>query len=109
MTATAREAVRRFLAEKREAQTRFLAQLVQTPSDNPPGDCRAHAERAASLLAELGLHAEKHPVPEAEARAHGMVSITNLILRRRIADAPSGAVPGPLVSPRRHSRGHARR
>ncbi|MEQ9609285.1 MAG: peptidase M20, partial [Kiloniellaceae bacterium] len=31
----------------RDAQTRFLAELVKVPSDNPPGDCRAHAERAA--------------------------------------------------------------
>ena len=35
------------LESEREAETRFLAELVKVPSDNPPGDCVAHAERAA--------------------------------------------------------------
>ena len=27
-------------------ETDFLAELVKVPSDNPPGDCAAHAARA---------------------------------------------------------------
>ncbi|MBV8184817.1 MAG: hypothetical protein JOY76_09030, partial [Hyphomicrobiales bacterium] len=32
---------------KRDEEIRFLAELVKVPSDNPPGDCQAHGERAA--------------------------------------------------------------
>jgi len=31
------------IAAETAARERFLAQLVQAPSDNPPGDCAAHA------------------------------------------------------------------
>jgi acetylornithine deacetylase/succinyl-diaminopimelate desuccinylase family protein len=77
------------------AQVRFLAALVQTPSDNPPGDCAPHAERAAVLLEELGFTVERHPVPLAEVRANGMRSATNLIVRRRFG-------PGPVVALNAH-------
>ena len=36
-------------------QVAFLAELVKVPSDNPPGDCRPHAEAAARLLEALGF------------------------------------------------------
>ena len=36
-------------------ETAFLAELVKVPSDNPPGDCAAHAARAKQLLEGLGL------------------------------------------------------
>ncbi len=42
----------------------FLAELVKVPSDNPPGDCVAHAARAAELLEQMGFEVERHPVPE---------------------------------------------
>ena len=41
----AHDAIAAFLARERDAQVRFLAELVKLPSDNPPGDCDAHAER----------------------------------------------------------------
>jgi succinyl-diaminopimelate desuccinylase len=65
-----------------DEQIRFLQALVQVPTDTPPGDNAPHAERTAALLAGFGFAAEKHPVPEAEVRAAGMQSITNLIVRR---------------------------
>ena len=37
----------RLSRQHRDAETRFLAELVKVPSDNPPGDCAAHAEAAA--------------------------------------------------------------
>jgi acetylornithine deacetylase/succinyl-diaminopimelate desuccinylase-like protein len=77
------------------AQVRFLAALVQMPSDNPPGDCAPHAERAAVLLEQLGFTVERHPVPAAEVRANGMRSATNLIVRRRFG-------PGPVVALNAH-------
>jgi acetylornithine deacetylase/succinyl-diaminopimelate desuccinylase-like protein len=77
------------------AQVRFLAALVKTPSDNPPGDCAPHAERAAVLLEELGFTVERHPVPLDLVRANGMRSATNLIVRRRFG-------PGPVVALNAH-------
>ncbi len=35
--------VAKWLRANREAQVDFLAELVKVPSDNPPGDCAAHA------------------------------------------------------------------
>ena len=63
-------------------ETRFLQALVQVPTDTPPGDNAPHAERTAELLTAMGLTAEKHGVPAAEVLAHGLQSITNLIVRR---------------------------
>jgi acetylornithine deacetylase/succinyl-diaminopimelate desuccinylase-like protein len=77
------EKIRAFLDAERQAQAAFLAELVKVPSDNPPGDCRRHAERAAELLEGLGLEVERHPVPEDQVRANGMISATNLVVRRR--------------------------
>ncbi|HSD44577.1 MAG TPA: M20/M25/M40 family metallo-hydrolase [Burkholderiales bacterium] len=83
---SARERIHAFLAAGRAAQTRFLAELVKTPSDNPPGDCRAHAEKAAQLLERAGFAVERHPVPDELVRTKGMISCTNLIIRERFAD-----------------------
>lgn len=96
MSADARRTIGDILAHRREAQTHFLAELVKVPSDNPPGDCRPHAERAAALLADLGFKVEQHPVPEAAVRAAGMISCTNLIVRERFAAG------GPVVALNAH-------
>lgn len=66
-----------------DAQVRFLQELVRVPTDTPPGNNAPHANRTALLLRDFGFDAQKHPVPEAEVRAQGMQSITNLIVRRR--------------------------
>jgi len=97
-----RRRIRAFLASQREAQTRFLAELVKLRSDNPPGDCGAHAERAAGLLGDLGFKVERHPVPEALVRANGMISCTNLVVRERFdAGGPTIAcnAHGDVVPP----------
>lgn len=66
-------------------QVRFLQTLVRVPTDTPIGDNAPHAEVTAGLLEGFGFVVERHAVPEAEVRAHGMVSVTNLIVRRRYA------------------------
>ncbi|HTR18314.1 MAG TPA: M20/M25/M40 family metallo-hydrolase [Acetobacteraceae bacterium] len=88
MTHASDQAIRAFLAAAQDRQRAFLAALVRTPSDNPPGDCAPHAARAATLLEELGFTVERHPVPEALVRAAGMVSATNLVIRHRFGDGP---------------------
>ena len=84
-----------------DEQTRFLAELVKVPSDNPPGDCAPHAARAAELLEALGFSVERHPVPEALARANGMISATNLVVRHRFGPGPTIALNahGDVVAP----------
>ncbi|MFM7507106.1 MAG: M20/M25/M40 family metallo-hydrolase [Rubrivivax sp.] len=66
-----------------DEQLRFLQELVRVPTDTPPGDNAPHAERTAELLAAMGYAAERHPVPADAVAQQGMVSITNLVVRRR--------------------------
>ena len=66
-----------------EEEVRFLQELVRVPTDTPPGNNAPHADRAATLLADMGLSTEKHPVPTHEVHAAGLESITNLLVRRR--------------------------
>ena len=65
-----------------DEEVRFLQALVQVPTDTPPGNNAPHAERTAELLKAFGFEAEKHAVPEWALKEYGMVSITNLIVRR---------------------------
>lgn len=88
MSDNARAAIRDFLARSQAAQTLFLAELVKTPSDNPPGDCAPHAARTAVLLEGLGLAVERHVVPDALVRKSGMLSVMNLVIRERFGDGP---------------------
>ena len=96
-----RQAVRDFLARSQAAAVDLLAELVKVPSDNPPGDCAPHAERAARLLEERGLAVERHPVPEPLVRANGMVSAVNLVVRERFGEGPVIALNahGDVVPP----------
>jgi acetylornithine deacetylase/succinyl-diaminopimelate desuccinylase-like protein len=101
MTTGAAQAIHRFLASRREAEVAFLAELVRVPSDNPPGDCTAHAERAAALLQNLGFTVERHQVPTEAAQAAGMIAATNLIARHRFGPGPTVALNahGDVVPP----------
>ena len=54
--ADAAPTIRGFLASHREDETRFLAELVKVPSDNPPGDCAAHADARGRAARRPGLH-----------------------------------------------------
>jgi succinyl-diaminopimelate desuccinylase len=65
-----------------DEQVAFLQELIRVPTDTPPGNNTPHAERAAELLANMGLSAEKYAVPEAEVHAAGLQSITNLLVTR---------------------------
>ena len=67
----------------RQEEIDFLGELVKVASDNPPGDCAPHAERAAALLEGLGFAVERHPVPQEAVKANGMISATNLMVRKR--------------------------
>ncbi|MGE3067158.1 MAG: M20/M25/M40 family metallo-hydrolase [Hyphomicrobiaceae bacterium] len=90
------------LIESRFAdEVAFLADLVEQPSDNPPGDCAAHAERAAVLLGALGFDVERHVVPTSIVQSHGMKSATNLVVRHRFGTGPVIALNahGDVVPP----------
>jgi succinyl-diaminopimelate desuccinylase len=82
-------------------QVKFLAELVRVPSDNPPGDCAPHARRTAQLLEGLGFTVERHEVPAADVQANGMISATNLVVRRRFGNGPTIALNahGDVVQP----------
>ncbi len=84
-----------------DEEVRFLQELVRVPTDTPPGNNAPHAERTAELLQGFGLEAERHPVPEAEVRACGLQSITNLIVRRRYGEGRTIALNahGDVVPP----------
>jgi acetylornithine deacetylase/succinyl-diaminopimelate desuccinylase family protein len=92
---TIERAICDYVAEHAAAAERFLAALVRAPSDNPPGDCAAHAEIAAALLEGLGFAVERHVVPAALVTAHGMVSVTNLVVRHRFG-------PGKVIALNAH-------
>ena len=79
----------------------FLQALVHVPTDTPPGNNTPHALRTAELLRAMGMAVEAHEVPAAEVHAHGLESITNLIVRRRYGDGPTIALNahGDVVPP----------
>ena len=91
--------IREAVTAGREAETRFLAELVKVPSDNPPGDCVAHAERAAQLLEGLDFTVERHPVPRETVEAAGMIAATNLVVRRKFG---AQGDKGPVVALNAH-------
>ncbi len=97
MTTDARhDAINRFVDEHFAAECGFLAELVKVPSDNPPGDCAAHARRAKELLEGLGLEVEADAVPAADVHANGMISATNLLVRQRFGSG------GPVIALNAH-------
>jgi acetylornithine deacetylase/succinyl-diaminopimelate desuccinylase-like protein len=75
----------------------FLSELVKVPTDNPPGDCMAHALKAGSLLEGFGFTVEVHTVPTASVRAAGMVAAANLIVREKFGDGG-----GPCIALNAH-------
>jgi len=92
---TIESAIHDYIAEHAGAEQAFLATLVRVPSDNPPGNCAAHAETAAGLIEGLGFAVERHVVPEALVKAHGMISATNLVVRHKFG-------PGPVIALNAH-------
>jgi len=92
---TIESAIHDYVAAHEDAEQAFLAALVRAPSDNPPGNCAAHAEIAAGLLEGLGFTVERHGVPAAVVKAHGMISATNLVVRHKFG-------PGPVIALNAH-------
>ena len=90
------EAIDRWVDAHFDDEVRFLQALVRVPTDTPPGDNAPHAQVTARLLDAMGLHAQAYPVPQEQVRAHGMVSITNLIVRRPYGEG------GPVVALNAH-------
>ena len=87
-----------------DEEVAFLQALVRVPTDTPPGDNAPHAQRTAQLLQAWGFEAEMHAVPAELVHAHGLTSITNLIVRRpygRPGDGPTIALNahGDVVPP----------
>ncbi len=82
-------------------ETAFLQELVRVPTDTPPGDNAPHAQRTVELLGAMGWQVEQHRVPAQEVRDHGMVSITNLVVRRTYGEGPVVALNahGDVVPP----------
>ena len=72
-----------------DEQVHFLQQLIRVPTDTPPGDNTPHALHTAVLLRAMGLAVEEHPVPAAEVLACGLLSITNLVVRREFGTGPT--------------------
>jgi succinyl-diaminopimelate desuccinylase len=84
MTATANQYAQldQWIDAHFDEQVKFLQALVQVPTDTPPGNNAPHAAKTTELLKSLGYEAEQFPVPEAEVKAYGLTSLTNLIVRR---------------------------
>jgi len=84
-----------------DEQVKFLQQLIQVPTDTPPGNNAPHAERAADLLDAMGLQTERHAVPADLVKAAGLQTITNLIVRRNYGEGRTIALNahGDVVPP----------
>ena len=97
----ARTAIEAYVDDHHDSAIDALRALVAVPSDNPPGDCTAHADRVAAWLSGLGLTVERHPVPEALVRESGMISATNLVVRESFGARPVIALNahGDVVPP----------
>jgi succinyl-diaminopimelate desuccinylase len=79
-----------------DEEVKFLQALVQVPTDTPPGNNAPHAERTAELLHGFGFDAEKHAVPDADVKAYGLTTLTNLIVRRAYATGGRKDGEGPV-------------
>lgn len=84
-----------------DEQVKFLQQLIQVPSDTPPGNNTPHAERAADLLDAMGLATERHVVPAELVKAAGLQTITNLVVHRKYGQGRTIALNahGDVVPP----------
>ena len=69
-----------------DEQVQFLQALVRIPTDTPPGNNTPHALKTAALLEQMGLPCQRLEVPEAEVKAQGLTSITNLIVKRHYGE-----------------------
>lgn len=68
-----------FLDRHEDALMAFVRDLVQTPSDNPPGDCRAIAQTVSDHLQRYGFHVQHYPVPDLLVQAVNQIAVTNIV------------------------------
>lgn len=101
ITSAMKDTLTQWIDDHFDEQVSFLQDLIRIPTDTPPGDNAPHADAVAAALANLGWDIEKHPVPEAQVKEQDMVSITNLIVRRRYGEGPVIALNahGDVVPP----------
>ena len=95
-TTDAETRIREIVDREHARQVAFLAALVRTPSDNPPGDAAPIAAVAADLLTAMGWEVELHHVPSDIVSAHGLRSIVNLVVRRAFSS------DGPVIALNAH-------
>ena len=74
MTPAIETAIHAFVEASRDAETRFLAEIVKIPSDNPPGDCdaAAAARRAPHRGPRLRRRAPQGSGRAGQGRRHGL-------------------------------------
>jgi acetylornithine deacetylase/succinyl-diaminopimelate desuccinylase-like protein len=84
------------VAREFDRERAFVRELVRVATDNPPGDCAGHADRARSELQALGFAVEAHRVPDSSVRSAGMISAVNLIVRQRFGSG------GPCIALNAH-------
>ena len=80
------QAIDQWIDQHFDEQVKFLHELIRVPTDSPPGNNTPHALRTAELLKNFDMQAEQFEVPAAEVHAHGLTSITNLIVRRHYGE-----------------------
>ena len=85
-----------FLDAEREAQSRVPGRARQGPVRQPARRLPPPRRARGRAAGRLGFAVERHPVPEDQVRANGMVSATNLVVRRRFGDG------GPVVALNAH-------
>ena len=72
-----------------DEEVRFLQQLVQVPTDTPPGNNAPHAERTAELLHSFGYEAEHHALSLQMAEAALLPAIRRAPTAIVVADGTS--------------------
>jgi acetylornithine deacetylase/succinyl-diaminopimelate desuccinylase family protein len=81
-----------WIAAHFDEEVAFLREIVRVPSDTPPGDNLAAADRAAALLEDIGFAVERHAPPQADVIAAGLTSVVNLVVRHRLGTG------GPVIA-----------
>src|SRR4051794_36025861 len=75
-----KEKLVKWIEEHEEEMVDFLKKLVQTPSDNPAGDCLQIAKVLEKQLSELGFeNVSLLEVDEESVKANGMISMANVL------------------------------
>ncbi|MGG1676158.1 ArgE/DapE family deacylase [Neobacillus sp. NRS-1170] len=77
-----KERIVKWVEEHEDELVHFLKKLVQTPSDNPAGDCYPIASLLHEQLCELGFDdVTLLKVDDDEVKANGMISLANVVAK----------------------------